>query len=137
LLKYGYSSFKLDILEYCDCTDIVEREQYYLDHLEPKYNTLKIARSLAGFKHSAAVIKRISETKLGRVRSEATKAKLSYNTQSHAIIAREISTGNIKLFPSIRKTADFIGMHHSYLAKCLKANKIYVGKGYIIRSKKN
>ena len=31
LLKYGYSSFKLDILEYCEPSVLIKREQYYLD----------------------------------------------------------------------------------------------------------
>ena len=31
LLKYGYSKFKLEILEYCDRNDAVKREQYYID----------------------------------------------------------------------------------------------------------
>lgn len=38
LLKYGYSSFKLDILEYCEPIDLIKREQYYLDKLKPEYN---------------------------------------------------------------------------------------------------
>jgi hypothetical protein len=28
LLKYGYSRFKLEILEYCDPSNVIEREQY-------------------------------------------------------------------------------------------------------------
>jgi hypothetical protein len=35
LLKYGYSQFKLEILEYCDIKDIVKREQYYIDYFNP------------------------------------------------------------------------------------------------------
>jgi len=31
LLKYGYSRFKLEILEYCKIDILIEREQYYLD----------------------------------------------------------------------------------------------------------
>lgn len=31
LLKYGYSNFKLDILEYCDPKELLVREQYYLN----------------------------------------------------------------------------------------------------------
>jgi len=41
LLKYGYSSFRLEILEYCDPMDAVKREQYYIDLLAPEYNILK------------------------------------------------------------------------------------------------
>jgi group I intron endonuclease len=38
LIKYGYSSFKLDVLEYCDPTVLIVREQHYLDQLKPEYN---------------------------------------------------------------------------------------------------
>ena len=41
LLKYGYSNFKLEILEYCDKSVNIEREQHYIDLLKPEYNTLK------------------------------------------------------------------------------------------------
>jgi group I intron endonuclease len=40
LLKYGYASYKLDILEYCKTNALIEREQYYLDLLKPEYNIL-------------------------------------------------------------------------------------------------
>ena len=38
LLKYGYSNFRLDILEYCEAGLLMKREQYYIDLLKPKYN---------------------------------------------------------------------------------------------------
>ena len=52
LIKYGYSNFSLEILEYCDIANLTEREQYYMDKLNPKYNTLKIAGSSSGHKLS-------------------------------------------------------------------------------------
>jgi group I intron endonuclease len=52
LLKYGYSSFSLEILEYCHASNRIEREQHYLDFLQPEYNILKVAGSRLGFKHS-------------------------------------------------------------------------------------
>jgi group I intron endonuclease len=48
LLKYGYSNFKFEILEYCTPEDTIKREQYYLNLLEPEYNILKVAGSLMG-----------------------------------------------------------------------------------------
>lgn len=51
ILKYGYSSFKLEILEYCDPKDCLKREQYYIDLLNPEYNILKTAGSSFGYKH--------------------------------------------------------------------------------------
>lgn len=66
LAKYGYSRFTLEILEYCDENKALEREQHYLDTLNPVYNILKVAGSLLGHKHS-------EESKA--LRSEAMKGK--------------------------------------------------------------
>ncbi len=41
LVKYGYSTFSFEILEFCDRKDVLVREQYYIDLLEPEYNILK------------------------------------------------------------------------------------------------
>jgi hypothetical protein len=133
LLEYGYSSFKLDIVEYCDPTVIVEREQYYLDNLISEYNILKVARrSSLRFKHSIVSVEPKRTVKLGYTHDGATKLKLSSNKQGHVIRSIDISTGEIKVFTSIRKAAKFMGMDYSYLAKYLKENKIYTGKGYTI-----
>jgi group I intron endonuclease len=43
LLKYGYSNFSIDILEYCELNVLIEREQYYINHLKPEYNIYKRA----------------------------------------------------------------------------------------------
>jgi group I intron endonuclease len=59
ILKYGYSGFTLEILEYCQPTEAVSREQYYLDLLKPEYNILKTAGSSLGFKHSDETIAKI------------------------------------------------------------------------------
>jgi group I intron endonuclease len=74
LLKYGYSSFHLDILECCEPSKVIEREQYYIDTLKPEYNILKVAGSFFGFKHSIESIEKMSE--IARNRSEETIAKL-------------------------------------------------------------
>lgn len=90
LLKYGHDKFKLEILEYCDKDKLMEREQFYLDQLNPSYNILKQAYSLEGFKHSAETIEllkerefskehrdNLSKANTGRVFSEETLSKLS------------------------------------------------------------
>jgi len=96
---------------------------------------LKIARSLEVFKHSVTTIKSMSLAKLGRPRDEATKLKLSSNTQAHPIIVTKVSTGEIKMFTSIRKTTEFLGKHPSYIAKYLNKNNIYTVNGYTIIKK--
>lgn len=59
LLKYGYSSFTLDILEYTDKNSVVAKEQLYLNRQNPSYNICKKAGS-----------------SLGRVTREDTRLKL-------------------------------------------------------------
>lgn len=66
LVKYGYNNFSLSILEYCDRTEVISREQYYLDLLNPSYNILKYAYSSEGYKHTLEAIKKISLAKKGK-----------------------------------------------------------------------
>ena len=48
LIKYGYSNFSLTILEYCDKSLTIVREQYYIDKYQPTYNICKVAGSSLG-----------------------------------------------------------------------------------------
>ena len=94
LLKYGYSNFSLEILEYCEPSKCIEREQYYLDLLKPEYNLLPKAGSRLGHKqsqetieklrnhwkgreHSKETLEKLSALQTGRVLSEETRAKMS------------------------------------------------------------
>lgn len=76
LLKYGYEKFSLDILEYCETKLLLEREQYYIDNLNPKYNISKIAGSRLGckFNEKTKSLLRIAST--GRKHTEKTKVKM-------------------------------------------------------------
>jgi len=74
LLKHGYSKFNLDILEFCNPSDVITREQYYIDNLKPEYNILKVAGSLFGYKHTQESLAKMKEIALNR--SDETKAKL-------------------------------------------------------------
>ncbi len=55
--KYGEENFIFNIIEECSVENVLIREQYYLNELNPKYNIAKIAGSNLG-------IKRDEETKL-------------------------------------------------------------------------
>lgn len=83
LLKYGYSNFSLEILEYCEPEVLISREQYYLDLLKPEYNILTLAGSSLGYKHTEETLAkfnlRTNEHRKGITfsQSEETKAKIS------------------------------------------------------------
>lgn len=84
LLKYGYSQFSLEILEYCEPENCIIREQYYLDLLPHEYNILPNAGSSMGFRHSEETRAKLSAAMEGeknsmygkkRTHSEETRAK--------------------------------------------------------------
>lgn len=76
LIKYGYSNFSVTILEYCEISDLLYREQYYFDNLNPpssqdeswaggEYNILKVAGSSLNHKHTKETKMKISESLIG------------------------------------------------------------------------
>jgi len=65
LIKYEYLNFSLTILEYCDKSNLLVREQYYLDKLNPQYNILKIAGSYLNSKHTEDTKAKISKSLKG------------------------------------------------------------------------
>ena len=65
LLKDGYSKFTLEILEYCDPKDLLKREQYYIDLLDPEYNIIKIAGSRFGSIHTKETRAKMSSAQKG------------------------------------------------------------------------
>jgi|ERR1035437_2369341 hypothetical protein len=50
--KYGINNFQFEIIENCEKEMLLEREQYYIDLINPKYNICKIAGSPLGTKQS-------------------------------------------------------------------------------------
>jgi len=94
LLKYGFSNFSLEILEYCNSEDLLKKEQYYLDTLKPEYNIAEIAGSILGYKHSEESLKKMRNFIL----SDEVLAKKKLATKN-AITARSIPiiVKNIKL----------------------------------------
>jgi hypothetical protein len=59
---------------------LIEREQHYLDELDPYFNTCKVAGSALGVKHSKETRRKLSEAHKGKKRgphSEETRRKIS------------------------------------------------------------
>jgi len=96
LLKHGHKNFSLEILEYCDKTSLIKREQYYLDLLIPEYNILKYAYSVLGYKHTQETIEKLKEKIVspehkmiissihkGKLVSEDTRKKLAAATSEY------------------------------------------------------
>lgn len=158
LLKYGHSNFSLDILEYCDPKVLLEREQYYMDLLEPEYNILKKAGSSLGHKHteetlaklrgrvfSSETIEKMRNSKLNTKLSEEHKknisiamkaavAEFNVTTKGMKVLVVNLETNTSEEYPSIRSTASTLNTHMETIRRCIKANKPYLGK-YLITLK--
>ena len=146
VLKHGWSKFSFGILEYLDLSKIINtkqkrkillnKEQYYLNTLNPSLNVNRVAGSMLGYKHTKTNIEVIRISSLSRNHTEETKLKMAIsNIQAQAVIVINNITGEISNFISIRKASKFIGKHHSYIAKCLKRYKFYKNKEFTISIK--
>ena len=114
LIKYGYSNFSLSILEYCDKSDLLIREQFYFDKLNPQYNILKIAGSYQKSKHS-----------------DNTKLKLSANNRNSVNIYEKFPSKRFKLigsFVSARKAGKFLDISGTTVIKYRKSGEIFKDK---------
>ncbi len=64
--KYGESNFVFVILEYVECSeDLIIREQWWLDTVNPEYNICRVAGSSLGVKRSEATKEKIRQANIG------------------------------------------------------------------------
>ena len=151
LLKYGYSNFRLEILEYCEKKETVSREQYYFDLFEPEYNILKVAGSTLGFKHSQDTLnhmkthhllddelrKKRSLARLGVKASDYTRAKLSAATTALLgipVIVKNINTNEETEYVNLTEAGKALGVSRTAIKKALDLEKV-LKKTYYIRKK--
>jgi hypothetical protein len=117
LLKYGYSNFKLEILEYCNKENVIIREQYYIDLLKPEYNILKFASSSYGYKHS--------EKSLSKLKLHLNKLNTKKGIQVKVTDTIENKT---LIYSSIRKAALAMKTDNKALYYNEKTNKLFKGR---------
>lgn len=113
VIKYGIENFAFVVLEYVDNNKnlILEREQYYIDLLQPVYNIAKIAGSVMGIKRSIEQrikqsltmtqdhIEKIISTHTGKTVSIETRDKIRQAALGRKItseVRTKISKNNIK-----------------------------------------
>jgi group I intron endonuclease len=148
ILKYGYSNFNLDILEYCELDILICREQYYINLLKPEYNILKIASSRFGHKLSKETKIAISISLRSRIISNTfklnkkkiikstisnrpkiitsdTKIKLSLRGQGVCVKVFDKSNNLVNKFSTIRKAALHYGVTSSTISKILDTGVSY------------
>ena len=77
--KHGCDSFLFEVLEYCQPSDLISKEQHYLDAIKGRescYNIALVAGSRLGVKQSPETIKKMREANLGKKASEEARRNM-------------------------------------------------------------
>lgn len=125
LLKYGYSGFRLEILEYCNPKDRFERENHYINLLNPEYNILKVSTSMP--------------SRSGIIVSEETKLKRGLNNPHRLLISvTDTLTGTETIYNSYNLAAKVIGVHSGQITQYFSKNQVKPFlKRYILKKIEN
>ncbi len=146
--KHGWLNFKFGILEYVDLSNLtdteqkkktlLEREQYYLDNINPSLNTRKIAYSPLGVKRDRMFSVNLSKSRRGKsiksfikdniipkVVSSETKLKISLRCQGVSVKVFDKSNNLVKQFPTITSAALHFGVSTRTLSMIYKTGKSY------------
>jgi hypothetical protein len=134
LLKYGYSNFRFEILEYCTKNNVIEREQYYIDLLKPIYNIVKIAGSTLGYKHSLETKEKMKNLSIS---DEVRKVRLESVAKASEVNRVKVLVVNIKTkemieYPSMTEAGRVLGVNKNNIGNAIK-NKRVIKKTYICR----
>lgn len=79
--KYGEEAFVFEVLEYCNVNNRYEREQYYLDFMQPEYNFAPYVNACIDRTVSIEVRQKISHTLKEKYSSGKLKGKYYGNSQ--------------------------------------------------------
>lgn len=155
LLAYGFKNFTLEILEYCDPSVLLEREQYYIDTLNPEYNILKIAGSRLGVKHTLDTIEKIKAGALNRSKEALDKnlehiknlnsslehkehlIKLNTSLEhiaktAHPVEVFDTLNKESQYFRSITQVAKFFEVHPENIRRHILKEKLFLDR-YLIK----
>lgn len=146
ILKYGWNNFQLGVLEYTKISNkninikktLLEREQYYLDTINPSLNVCKIANSPLGIKRDANFRFNLSKARRGKsynvrtnvniitkVNTPETILKLSARHAGVKVKLFDKANNLIKEFPTITSTAKFVGVSPRTINKILNTGLSY------------
>ena len=102
--KYGFETLIFEIIENCNIENLIEREQFYIDTLNPYFNTRRIAESNIGIKwtEEQKTNARISRSKRvnplkGRKRSKETCIKIGLAHKGKRLSDKQKKDHSIKM----------------------------------------
>lgn len=127
LLKYGYQSFSLTILEFCDMDSLVSREKHFFDVYSPEYNILKTPGSPdrgKGWTHSEATVEKIRIAANKRMESPEVLAKMSTDqTSGIKVEVTDVETQTSTTYHAIKAAARALSIDKRYIEHYIYLNQ--------------
>lgn len=128
--KYGIKNFNFIILEKCSKETLLQREQYYLDLLQPLYNILKNAGNSLG--HVVSEETKIKHRKYA-LENNVKPPESTWKEKQQEVYMLDKETLNIiQKFESLSSACRFIGKKETYvstISSCCN-NKRFSAFGY-------
>lgn len=135
LLKYGYSNFCLEILEYCDHAELLTREKYYFELFNPEYNICKEPGITLGKTHLKETKIKMSAAHVGEKNSMFGKPKpIGSGNLAKAIKVLDKVTNETTYFNSINEAAQTLNIRQTNISQYLNRNQKKPYKGRYIFS---
>ena len=162
VLKYGWNSFQFGILEYINIDKlnnksvneikrvILDREQYYLDLLNPSLNACKIANSPLGIKRNKNFSINLSLAKRGKKHNKpritvniapkictTTETRLKMSERARGVSVKVLDKFNniIKEFPNMKAAADYFNVGVGTISRIFRTGVSYDDYNYKFETK--
>lgn len=137
--KHGENTFRFYIVENCKETELIEREQFWMNKLKPEYNISKIAGKNTGYKHSTETKKLLSYLSKGRKLSKEHKEKISrklkgikYPQYNKKIKSIDLITKEELKFKSVTDCSKYFNTTITTISRVLRGSRKSFARKYKI-----
>jgi predicted GIY-YIG superfamily endonuclease len=128
--KYGIETISFEIIEYTSKEYLLEKEQYWINHYQPEFNSCRIAGSRLGIKCNDESKERMRIAQTGhRVTSEEIRQHLRERKINIPLLQFDLDGNFVKEWHSTMEIKRQLGIDCSSVTKCVKG-KILTLKGY-------
>lgn len=122
LLKYGYSNFSLEILEFCKKEDTISRENYYLKLLKPEYNIVQIAGLPPKMEHTTESRDKISKSLKKYYEDPQALINHSLSQEGHKIFVTDLTLDIKTSYHAINSAARALGIDKRHISRAIQLN---------------
>jgi group I intron endonuclease len=140
---YGSGVFDFTVIEFVNIKQLIEREQYYIDVLNPEYNICPIAGNSLGRKHTKESIEKIKNNSLKRKThpdtisalkigrgwnkglpfSKESREKMSIAKNKIKVPVVSIDGDGVEVCYESISLASKHGYHSGHIVECCKGNQ--------------